>query len=55
MSESPTLVETLVRLDVRIAEKSLDRGEVLGVRALPVAYLGASGKPPAEFPHGERR
>lgn len=34
MSESPTLAETLARLDARIAEKSLDRDEVLDVRAL---------------------
>lgn len=34
MSESPPLAETLARLDARIAEKGLDRGEVLDVRAL---------------------
>lgn len=34
MSESPTLAETLARLDVRIAENGLDRGEVLDTRAL---------------------
>ena len=55
MSESPTLAETLARLDARIAEKSLHRGEVLGVRALPAAYLAESGKPRSEFSHGERR
>ncbi|MET9404725.1 hypothetical protein ABZX90_02850 [Streptomyces sp. NPDC002935] len=36
MSESPpSLSETLERLDARIAEQGLDRGDVLDPRALP--------------------
>ncbi|MFE9764519.1 hypothetical protein ACFYPC_08315 [Streptomyces sp. NPDC005808] len=63
MSESPTLAEALARLDTPIAEKSLHRGGVLGVRALTVGYLVAylvaclvaGGKPISEFSQGERR
>ncbi|MFJ2826594.1 hypothetical protein ACIPC1_03125 [Streptomyces sp. NPDC087263] len=55
MSESPTLAETLARLDARFAEKGLHRGEALGVRAMPVAYLVESGTPLSASFHGERR